>query len=174
MGFFGALGRIIQGKPVFEVEQPKPPQQQGGETSAQAPVPGEQPVGVTPVAPSGPKIYPRVYIERVECRMSGNDMELTFAIQNDSEHMVDLDRLEVLGRSQDLGTFLKPGEEREFRVYNGPRPTTSNMNRVVLNFRDQQTADNDAFRSEHTLEFKQEPDRTYSTDRIRFLRVDDV
>jgi hypothetical protein len=165
MGFFGALARIVQGKPVFEANQPNAAPQQPQMPTAATPDQSQ------PYAASGQKVYPQVGIERTTCHTHGSNMDLDLYIQNHSQAQVDLDRLEILGTSRDLGTFLRPGEEREFRVYSGPRPNNTNMSNVQLYIRNQA---GDMFCADFHIEFRQEADHTYTTDRIRYVRTRDV
>lgn len=163
MGFFDALGKIVQGKPVFEVKDDQP------KTGAQI----QQPTPVTqmPNQATGPKVYPLVRIDRLQCETPGNNLQLDVYIKNYSTTDVDVDRFEFFGGNPDLGTFLRPGESREFRVYNGPRPRGSNQRNCKIYFKD---ATGDYFCSEHSIQFRQMPDGTYSIDRIDYLRTQDV
>lgn len=163
MGFLNVLGRLIKGQPAFVA--PEPTAQQAS-ASAQP-----QPAAQQSAAPTGPKVYPQVVIERVQCHMSGDDMDLEVSIQNNSQGQVELDTFELFGRRQDLGTFLRPGEEREFSVYKGSRPTSTNQNSCRVFYKDQA---GDYFASQHYVEFRQQADGTYIVDRMRFTRVDDV
>src|SRR6266567_1130900 len=115
MGIFGALGRIVQGKPVFEVKQS--PQ------NGNVPAPGQPLQSQPQPRTAGPKVYPQVRIERVQCQTPGNNLQCDIYIKNYSGGEVDIDRFEFFGGHNDLGTVLRPGESREFRIYNGPRPT---------------------------------------------------
>ena len=164
MGFLSGLGRLIQGKPVFEAGQPS----QAGVNGAPAPMPSG---GASPSPAAGPKVYPQVYIERVECRTIGGNMDCDVVIQNYSQGQIELDRIELFGKAQQLDIFLRAGEEREFRVYNGVRPTATNQSSCKVYYKD---ATGDYFYSEHHIEFRQEADGTYTVNRIRFLRVVDV
>lgn len=157
MGFFNVLGRLIKGQPAFVVEDPK--QKTTLQPTAQS------------AQPAGPKVYPQVYIEQVRCRMQGAEMDLEVDIHNHSQGQVELDKIEIFGRRQELDIFLRPGEERECNVFEGPRPTTTNQTSCRIFYKD---ATGDYFASEHYIEFKQEADRTYSVNRIRFVRVLDV
>jgi hypothetical protein len=161
MGFFGALGRIVQGKPVFEVNQP--PAQQPTMSAGMPQAPQQ--------ASGGQKIYPQVSIERTQYHTHGANMDLDISLQNRSQGQVDLDRLEIFGTSRDLGTFLRPGEEREFRVYSGPRLNNTSMSNVQLYIRD---VAGDVFCVDFHVDFKAEADRTYTTDHIRYVRTRDV
>lgn len=163
MGFFDALSKIVQGKPVFE-----PTQNQGAtpqQPVAGAPMPAE-------AAHAGPKVYPRLELGRVQCSMHGDDMEVEVEIKNESEQQLDLDQIRILGTSHDMGTFLRPGEEREFRVFEGDRPRYTNNSRVDISFRT--VPGGDYFQAEFVIDFKQESDGTYSVQRFRPIQVRDI
>lgn len=162
MGFFDALSKIVQGKPVFEANQG---QQKPSEQVSSQPTPQ------TPGQPVGPKVYPIVKIDRVQCETPGNNLQCDVYIKNYSATEVDVDRFEFFGGSPDLGTFLRPGESREFRVYNGPRPRSNNQHNCKIYFKD---ATGDYFCSENNIQFRQLPDGTYSIDRIDYLRTQDI
>jgi hypothetical protein len=175
MGFFGALGKIIQGKPVFEpTNNNQPPAQPqgdafGGGNFGQTAAP-QQP-GAQPPVQTGPKQPPHVEFERIVCHTNGNHMECDAFIKNHSQTDVDLDRLNLLGTSQDLGRVLRPGEEREFRIYNGNRPNSTSYNRAELTVKD---ATGDYFQIIYHVEFDAVGDGTYDIDTIRTQIVKDI
>ncbi len=168
MGFFSSLSKIVQGKPVFEPNQDKA--QPGQPTAEGVPNISATPTAQPPAA-SGPKVYPQVYIERVECQEPGTNMDCDVSIKNFSAGEVELDRIELFGKSHELNTLLRSGEAREFRVYSGPRPKTSNQTSCKIFYKD---GTGDYFCSEHYIEFQQMPDQTYTINRIRFTRVQDT
>lgn len=157
MGFFGAFGKILQGKPVFTTDQ----QASNGQLN----------VPVASVASPSGKVYPQVSIERVECRTNGGAMDIDAFIQNYSGGQVQLDKIELFGHTTQITTFLRPGEDREQRIYDGPRPTATNQPNLELYYKD---ASGDYFCADHYMEFTQQADHTYTVERIRFLRVRDV
>lgn len=167
MGFFDALSKIVKGEPVFTPGQPDGKQQSGDHFGQTPAVP--QPA---PTAPAGPKVYPRLELGRVQCRMSGDDMEVEVEIQNNSNEQLDLDQVRMLGKSHDLGTQLRPGEEREFTLYEGDRPNNTSNSRVDITFRT--VPGGDYFQAEFVIDFKQEADRTYSVQRFRPIQVRDI
>jgi hypothetical protein len=162
MGFFDALSKIVQGKPVFEANQ--------NQNQSQAPQASGTPQ--QPVAPAGPKVYPRIELGQVQCRMSGDDMEVEVEIQNHSSEQLDLDQVRMLGKGHDLGTQLRPGEEREFTLYEGDRPRSTGNSRVDITFRTMPGGD--YFQVEFVIDFKQEADGTYSVQRFRPIQVRDI
>ncbi|HSE61031.1 MAG TPA: hypothetical protein VLA88_01910 [Candidatus Saccharimonadales bacterium] len=166
MGFFGALGKIIQGKPVFEPNQ-NTGQPQAGSASA-------QPVAPQPASSSqriGPKQQPEVEFEQVVCQTNGVHMECEVEIKNNSHGQVDLDRLQFLGTNHDLGTVLRAGEARQFRVYSGNRPNSTGYSKVELTVIDQT---GDYWQLWYHIDFKAVGDGTYIVDRIRLQQVRDI
>jgi hypothetical protein len=165
MGIFGTLGKLIQGKPVFE-----PTNQPNGHAEVQ-----EQPgsaFGQGTMQPSeGPKQMPHVEFERIECHMSGTHMDCDAFIQNNSHDNVDLDKLSFMGSSYDLGRQLRPGEEHEFRIYSGNRPNNTSYTRAELTVKDHT---GDYFELIYYVQFKAVGDGTYIIDRIQSQQVHDI
>lgn len=160
MGFFKALTRLVQGKPVFDVaDAPRQPLQQAQPQTPPAP------------PPTGPKRPPQVCVERVECRENGLNMEVDCIIQNYSQGAVTLDRIELLHKTVSLNNYLRAGEEREYRVYAGLRPHDTYADECRLYYRNES---GDYFCSHHTVTFQQQPDKSYAIDYIRFVDVQDV
>ncbi len=155
MGFLDGLGKMMQGKPVFE-----PPSQ----SDAQGQSPSTEQSANT--STQGPKVIPLAQIERVEIHNNGSHMRVTVAIQNDSDAMIMLDKIRLLGTMKELDTQLRPGESREFNVYDNQRPNHRNYDDAQLDYRDMS---GDYFEARHTVEFRQEADNTYSVSRFRFV-----
>lgn len=157
--FFEAMKRMVQGKPVFTPDDVGA----GGERS-------DNKASTTPYIPpdpNTPKEPPKVVIERIEYRSDDDDhMELDFIIQNNSDQEVFLDRVRLLGTKFELDRQLKPGEEKEFTVYRGPRPNNNNYDKCAVEYRD--TTGN-YFSAHHILEFDDQPDGTYIVNDARFI-----
>jgi hypothetical protein len=179
MGFFGALGKIIQGKPVFEPGQKNngaaQPQQPGGEfgggTFGQSTAPQQPAQPQAPAATAGPKQMPNIEFERLVCTSNGTHMECDAHIKNHSQTDVDLDRFNFMGSSYDLGRVLRPGEMHEFRIFSGPRPNNTSYNRAELTVKD---ASGDYFQIIYHVEFDAVGDGTYDIDSIRPQMVKDI
>lgn len=168
MGFFDALGKIVKGEPVFTPGQPDG-KQQPSDQFGQSPA---QPQLNVPTAPTGPKEYPRLEMGRVQCRFNGDDMDVEVEIKNESSQQLDLDQVRMLGKGHDMGTQLRPGEEREFTLYEGDRPRSTGNSRVDITFRTMPGGD--YFQAEFVIDFKQESDGTYSVQRFRPIQVRDI
>ena len=114
---------------------------------------------------SDPKVLPPAYIERIECRTQGDDMEVEVTIQNYSQEELYLDKIELLGKTLYLnGKELSPGEEEEEVVYEGHRPRNNYAHDCMLYYKN---AAGDYFASMHNIEYEaQQPDGTYT---IRYI-----
>jgi hypothetical protein len=152
MGFLDGLGRIMQGKPVFEFQNQASNKSQNSNQLSEA-------------SQNGPKTIPVVRVERVELHTDGSHMRVIAAIQNDSAGMVMLDKIRLLGTHKELDRELRPGESREFTVFDGQRPNNRNYDDAELYFRD---TNGDYFLAKHVVIFRQESDNTYSVYDIRF------
>lgn len=155
------LKDMLLGRPVYKT--PAQPAQQTPQPASPAPAPAQ---------PAGPKVVPQAYIESVDCTETGTAMRCVASIQNYSSEPLDMDRVEILGTSFDLGTVLKAGEERRFNLYDGPRVTSTTNSLCRLYFK--RPADTDAFCANHTVEFERQADNTYSIRHIRFTYIQDV
>lgn len=149
MGFFDALGKIIQGKPVFEPTDGAAQNGQNPQTAVPA-----QPQAGTPT-PQGPKTIPVVQIRRVECIDDGPRMELHVDIHNDSREDVMLDKILLLGTVRELDTTLRPGEARQFMVYKGNRTQNEPRGYAEVQYR---KTDGDYFSALHVLRGRKESD----------------
>lgn len=164
--FFEGLKRMISGQPVFQPgedvdgvisksEQREAEQQQN------------QSYAEDTIEQSGSKVIPEVYIERVEDRDNGSNMEVSAQITNRSQREVMVDKLLLLGETRSINYVLRPGESRELPVYNGPKPNHRNYTNCELQYRDQATGD--YFSSLHLVEYEaQDTDGTYEIRNIRF------
>lgn len=164
-GFFEGLVRMIKGEPVFRPEE-------DNDIKPARNTFDDNPVIVAPVAVeprsqrTDGKIAPIVIIERVECDIDGQHMELEVRIKNTHSAEVFLDKILLLGTKWELDRTLRAGEEREFRVYHGPRPANTHMTKCEVHYRDVQ---GDYFSAIHFVEFRQLQDGMYVVSEIRFL-----
>lgn len=163
---FEGLKRVISGQPVFRPEEDVDgvthKSDQRLEEQQQS-----QPVVADAVERPGTKVIPEVYIERVEYRNNGNNMDVDIQVNNRSSQEVMVDKLLLLGQTRAINYVLQPGESRELQAYNGPKPNHRNYTNCELQYRDQSTGD--YFSSLHLVEYEaQNPDGTYEIRNIRF------
>jgi len=169
--FFEGLKRLVMGEPVFKPgeDTDEAIHKQHRDELEQVPTPAPaQPEHIeSGVEQQGPKLIPEVTIERIQYRNNGNDVEVDVHVKNRSERDVLVDRITFLGQTRQVARALRPGEEREIPIYEGPRPNHRNYTNCDVQFRDETTGD--YFMSLHFVEYQQEPDNTYVPIRIRFV-----
>jgi hypothetical protein len=151
MGFFGALGKIIAGKPVFETtsQNPQPP--------VNTSMPG--------AAPVGPKRIPQLQLGRVESRLQSGRYELYVDIVNSSQEQVFLDNMTLFGTRKELDTQLRPGETRQHLVYIGHPLTNQPGGYAELRYRKQ--VDGDYFMTYFQVRFERESDGFFKPTEFR-------
>ncbi len=171
MGLFEGMKRMIQGKPVFDVNDDNDWGRDDDDTKnqnqrAEKAADNYNPSAVTAAAQhTGPKVLPRVEIEKINCNLNGDRMDCYFAIQNNSTVRVEVDKITILGTTRELDNFLNPGEEREFLVFSGKRPANNYANKCELYYKD---PTGDYFMSQHSIDFEREHDGTYYIYRVTF------
>jgi len=160
MGFFDGLGRLLQGKPVFQnssAQQSQPPQEDGAPATAQ---------------PTKSKIVPVVAITRVTCRQSGSRMDVYAVLQNQSSEQITLDKIRLLNTIRELDSVLRAGETRDYMLYSGERLRDQYKDQAELVYKD---PSGDYFAAIHDVIFHLESDKTYSVDDLRLhLPIRDV
>lgn len=148
MGFINGLGRMIQGKPVFQAEDQ---------------------LASVPTAPKneqaepGAKVVPKLCVVRTDCRINGESMDIYAHIKNESSVEVYLDNIRLLDKVTELDRILKPGEVRDFVVYKGQIMKDESKTKCELKYRKQ---DGDFFVMQHVVEYGYQ-NETYVVNNIR-------
>lgn len=147
MGFFQGLGRIIAGKPVFEVpDQP-----------AAASQPAVQPPKNDAhrfVDERGYKIIPDITLTHTKSRLDNHTMTVTAWATNTSTERVRLDHAVLLGKKQPIMRELAPGQGHEIELYDGPVAHSEHDSRAELVFRLLEI--DDIFENVYFIEFARE------------------
>lgn len=151
MGFFSTLNKIVHGKPLFETETDKE-------------MANERVREQTQILNNGRKTIPVIQIERTDCHSNGTNMTVRCEIRNDSSLEIELDKIRMAGMVRELDTRLRPYESWEFIVYSGKRPNNRSYSVAELNYKDLL---GDYFQARCAVEYKSEPDSTYSISRIK-------
>lgn len=158
-GFFESLGRMVKGEPVFQ------PGDDGSRQQESAPAPAAAPV-VQPSHRTDGKTVPTVTIVRTECDIDDVYMTISAEVKNQSNEPVYVDKVMILGMKRELDRDMNPGEEHEFLIYQGPRPTGTHQTRAELHYRNKA---GDYFASIHFVEFRQLQDGMFVVDEVRFI-----
>lgn len=104
------------------------------------------------------KEIPELRIEDTHVHSKGHHMEVHCVIRNDSDKEVFLDKVRVLGSKRELDTALRTYEAKKFLLYSGPRPNNTSQGVAEIDFHNA----GDYFQAKCRVEFRQEPDKTYS------------
>jgi hypothetical protein len=149
MGFFNSLGRLLQGKPVFQDETPKsetPSAQPLSVSSKQSPLVNEY----------GYKNIPHISLEHVKAHRAGDDMTVTGWVTNHSDRRIRVDHVLVLGQKQIFQRELEPGKGHELTVYKGKCAHNEYEAHAELVFRISENGD--LFKNAYHVEFNRESD----------------
>ena len=134
MSFFGALGKIAQGKPVYDTTNQPPAAGDG--PSQQAPqqpdAAGEENAGST-IKRDDPATFPVVYIRNTITRPNGTDVQVYCIIHNDWNEEIRVKKITIFGREEEAEYELAPGQERQVLVYEGP-PIMQKYEQAVLDY----------------------------------------
>lgn len=193
MSFLGGLWKIIQGKPVYDTSPPpqaptppgEPPEQIQGPLESSLESAPVIPVHTAQSAPQGTEAeassiqkdnantFPVAYIKRTITKLNGRDMFVYCYITNNSNMVLDIHKIHLLGREEEIKHPLKPGEEKEILVYEGPQLTSQADHQALLIYK---TETGDYFEAIHEIRFMyNNATQTYSVDEIRLhLPIKDI
>lgn len=175
MGLFEGLKRLVVGEPVFNASDGKGGwlDKDGNARGQASPVaPSSQKSGAQPVAPKTGVVkgqastFPVVVVKRTRTQNRGSNQTVYCSIVNRSAETVEVEEIELEGRSRRLGGYLRAGEEREWLCYSGPRPTSEAHKTAALNYKVDETGD--YFQSVYDVEYEYEADKTYSVEELHF------
>jgi hypothetical protein len=138
MGFFGALGKVLAGKPIYDTNSAP------NTATGQPARPG-----------STAKVVPVVRITRVESPIQNGRLEVNVDVRNESAVTVRLDKIQLLGTTHDLDYDLRPGEVREVPVYSGPPVRDESNHYAEIQYR---TESGDYFAAQHEVRYRREGD----------------
>jgi hypothetical protein len=151
MGFFGALGKVLAGKPIY------------GDGNAPA-SPAE------PQAQKG-KVIPVVRVSRVESPIKGNRLEVNMDIRNESNMPMLLDKIRIFGMTRELDAELPAGAVREYPIYEGPVLTDDHYRDAELQYR---TPQGDYFVARHEVRYYKQNDGLHIDELRLQLPIKDV
>ncbi len=181
--FFEAMKRIIQGKPVYDAsnetpiqeEQPLDPQQPQLSENENPEMTQGQPAEAehSPILKNDARTFPVAFIRKTVTRFNGPTMQVCCFIQNNFSEPLDLHKIELMGREVELKRPMRPNEEREFVVYEGPQLDSPNEHQALLVYK---TEAGDYFEAVHDIRFKfNYVAKTYFVDEINLrLPIRDI
>ncbi len=166
MGFFDAMKKMAQGKPVFEVSDANNRQT---DTSGQDSTGGGNRIHRGQrLDDRGNKVIPEATFFGVEPRYSGEYMQLWVSVRNDSPHPVFLDKCYIFGVKQELDYPLQPGGMREFMIYSGKLIRNDSYKYAELYYRDDESGD--YFCAAHVIQYNHQSDGTYDIVGLDLIR----
>lgn len=157
MGFWKAVGKIIQGKPVFETPDQsvdRPPT-----LESLRPAPLVRPASQVEPPPEQPKPIPTVSITHCKTHVHGNDMTVTAWVTNTSDTEIELDKVTLLDAKTEIDRRLSPHQGHEVMLYKGPAPTTDAARKTCLYYKCIPTGD--YFCADFSTEYTRESDGKY-------------
>ena len=180
-GFFESLKRMAAGKPVFDANDDNKgwvgndgkPREVSESSQSPQQVQSHPEAPETGVVKGNASTYPVVYVKRTRTQLSGNNQTVYINILNSSRVEIELHEMNILGSRHHLNERLRPGEEREFMIFNGPRRTSEGPHEATIDYKIEQTGD--YFQSLHDVEYQYEQDKTYSVEELHLrLPIRDI
>ena len=107
---------------------------------------------------SGGKVIPEVIVDHVNphCSADMSHLELWIRLKNTSTFEVEVMEVRILGQSQGLNRFLKPGESHDCCVYKGSVPTNDAQHVAQVDYKI--VGNGDYFESDHQIDYRLEDD----------------
>jgi len=150
MGFLNGLGRLLQGKEVFQNEGAQPSLASSDSTS------NTQSKQSQFVDERGYKIIPHVTLDRVKWNRSGDTMTITAWVTNHSKWPVRIDHFTVLGQKQVFQQELGPNDRDQLVIHKGTVASSEHDSHAELTFLLKENGD--LFKNVYHVEFNRESD----------------
>jgi hypothetical protein len=161
--FFQSVLRIVQGKPVYDANNEQ--SQSSGPFDNQIKDPlsdnsneASQPVAAeasheehSSIQKNDSRTFPVAFIHRTITRFNGPNMQVYCYIRNAWNEPLDLHKIEAFEHESELKRPLRPGEEHEFVIYEGPLLESPNEHLALLVYK---TETGDYFEAIHEVRFK--------------------
>jgi|GEM_PF-1030209 len=144
MGFFKAMGRIMQGKPVFDESEGVTEIHSSGMNAS--PHLGSEVIEAQAGEHDGiikntPSTFPIVRIEGFHGHSDGQHYEVRVEIKNDWQYPVMVQTVRAFGTSTTLGVPLQPHQAREALIYRGPVFPRQPGYEILLEYKSQHEGD---------------------------------
>ncbi len=169
-GFFESMKRMAQGKPLFDPNDQEPSfDRKPAEAAAPAPLHEEESL----IQKGHDRTFPVVYVRQINVRDDGKRMQIYARIINTWPQEIELDKIRLLNTHHELDMALRPNEEREFLIYNGPR-VTHEYREAFLDYKTHR--EDDYFEAIHDVGFfYNQNEKNYTVDEIKLrLPIRDI
>lgn len=163
MGFFKALGKMIQGKPVFEVSGDA---KDNFATDKRVVSSQPPPAVVLPPDPveEKPTVIPTFALQHCQTHINGDDIDVTVWATNTSDVDIEIDKCVILDTKTEIDRRLSPGQAHEITLYRGPIPTTNLAHKANIFYKSIRA--NEYFRVDFSVEYNHESDGTYTVEEL--------
>jgi len=158
MGILDGLGKIIKGKPVFEVPAQSKTATDGSTNTVGRSADSSQRF----VDKRGYKIIPEIELRNTKSRIDDQFMTTTAWVTNISAEDIRLDHVIVLEKKRSILRELKPGQGYEIKLYEGPAAINEYNSRAELVFR--RIENDDVFSITYFVEFNREADGQFTVE----------
>lgn len=156
MGLFDALGKMINGDPMFDEGSSSTHPQSLPSGHSDSAASGQHDPTRTD---SGIKIFPELKVSRLSTRRNGNTMMSSMWIENEAPFEIELRKFTIMGQHVAMGRRLQPHGGHEEVIYNGPIATDDKHTHASVDYRIVQNGD--YFQQEFFVEFDRQADGTY-------------
>ena len=182
-GVWEGIKRLINGQPVFDQNDQnkgwtdkngneKVDPMTGTAPAEQQQAPAKPQGSPTGVIKNNSSTFPVVVVKRTRTKLNGTNQDVYCSIVNNSKGPVEVEEMHLGGRSRHINGYLRPGEEREWLCYSGPRSTSESYKEAYLEYKDET---GDYFQSIYNVEYQYESDKTYSIEELHLrLPIRDV
>lgn len=155
MGFLDVLGRMARGEPAFQDEGASHPQQ---------PAPSAEPKPSSAIRKNESSSFPVVKIRRAKTHGDSVKIQVYCQIASSWPEEIELDKIRIFNTTRELDVTLRPYEEREFLVYDGPA-LLKEYHEIQLDYKTHK--EGDYFQAVHDVTFAYNPaDKTYTVSDI--------
>lgn len=161
MSFLDFMGRMFEGKPVFDEADSRPQDKpEASDDVAAAPQ--------SAIRKHDESSFPVVHVKRTKTTINGSNMQVYCMIENTWPDQVMLDKIRLCNTTRELDTYLRAGETKDFLVYSGPK-LTHEYHEALLHYKTQQ--EGDYFEAVHDVDFEYHPeDKTYSVSELELRK----
>lgn len=179
MSFFDAFSRLLQGKVPYE---PEPDDTLEESSSIEDPYKDKESSQQEPSKPTSPDdtivkgnehTFPRITIKKTIPRMDSTRQKVYCWIRNDFHGEIELDKIVILDKKREIDTYLRPGQEKEVLIYDGPKFDHEPHNEEAhIDYRTKHKGD--YFRIEYHVEYNRNADGTYNIEDLHFHHLRDI
>jgi hypothetical protein len=164
MGFFKTLGKMIQGRPVFD---PPAGVREALDTERAVTVDQTPPVVEPASEPSreeGIRTLPTFMLRHCQSHINGDKMDVTVWVTNTSDVDIEIDKCVIVDTKTEIDRRLSPGQAHEVTLYRGPIAKTDHAHKANIFYKSIKA--NEYYRVDFSVEYNREADDRYTVEEI--------